>query len=251
MSDPWTDFEEPLGERVKRVLTGMATAYEKARDRSKQTAEHIEGPSGIGDPCARCLGRRFLGRPVTRTYDDPWCRLIGIAVHKMLQEAAEQANETALAVGMTAPFLTEHRVRPDDDLMPKGGELDLYIAPLRTVVDHKIVGRDRLMKYKHNGPGLRYRRQAHLYGWGLICSGADVHVENVAVAFWQRGGRLSDLYVWTEPLSEDIVEEALQRAEAIRKLTRDLGPQALLLLPADPDCWDCGGRDVTPEELIP
>jgi broad specificity phosphatase PhoE len=37
--------------------------------------------------------------------------------------------------------------------------------------------------------------------------------------------------------------------ETIRDQALAIGGAILPLLPADPDCWDCGGKDVSPEEL--
>lgn len=249
----WETVSSPagatVGGRIAMKLRAMVLAHEASRDRSQQSAEMILGPSQIGDPCARCLARYVLGRPVTRAFDDPWCRYIGTAVHDYLSQAADLTNATAAVVGLPAPYLIEHRVHPDDDLMPRGGHLDLYDHAERTIIDHKVVGPAPHKRYRNAGPGPQYRRQAHVYGWGLTLAGYPV--EHVAVAFWLRGGRLSDLHVWTEPYSEDVVEEALSRFAAIRDLARQLGPAVLPMLPADPECYECEGRPVSPEELVP
>lgn len=238
----WDDLTEPLGERIAALLRQMADDYENSRDRSKQTAI---GPSGLGKPCTRCLAREVLGCPVTRTFDDPWCRIIGTAVHAWLDEASVHANVKA----NRADWYAEMKVYPDDELLPKGGNADLYHVPTATVIDHKIVGAARLKHYRAQGPGPQYRRQAHLYGAGFAKLGKPVG--NVAVAFWNRGGRLRDLYVWTEAYDPAIAAEALARFRTIRDLALSTGKAVLPLLPADPDCWDCEGRDVTPEELLP
>jgi hypothetical protein len=231
-----------LGEAIAGDLRDMVRFYEESRDRSVQTDL---GPSQIGNPCTRCLARHVLGMPIERTFDDPWCRILGTAAHAWLEKAAEYSNEQA----GTAMWRTEMRVRPDPELLPRGGSLDLWDVWRKTVIDHKIVGAKPLQKYRTNGPGLQYRRQAHLYGYGVAKAGGPV--EHVALAFWPRGGRLSELYVWTEPYSEAVAVEALDRYRLIRDQARALGPAILPVLPADPDCWDCEGTDVTPEELAP
>lgn len=236
----WDEVADPLGEHLGRLLQDMVRDYENSRDRTKQTAI---GPSSLGNPCTRCLARGVLGRPVAREFDDPWCAIIGTAVHVWLDEAAEHQNKLL----ERCDWLAEMKVHPDPELLPKGGNADLYHLPTATVIDHKIVGTARLKHYRANGPGPQYRRQAHLYGLGYFNAGRPV--TNVAVAFWHRGGRLRDLYVWTEPWRPDLAHEALNRYRTIRDLALAQGPSVLPLLPADPDCWDCKGRPVSPEEL--
>lgn len=229
-----------VGEAIATDLRDMVRMFEGSRDRTRQTAI---GPSGIGNPCTRCLARHALGRPLEREYGDPWCAIIGTAVHSWLAEAAEHSNFTAGEDW----WLAETRVHPHPDVMPAGGSADLYDVLRKTVIDHKVVSAERLKAFKRNGPGLTYRRQAHLYGLGYHRLGKPV--EHVAVAFWCRGGRLSDLHVWTEPYDVDVAMEAITRYRTIRDQALALGGAVLPLLPADPNCWDCGGKDVTPEEL--
>lgn len=231
-----------LGERIATDLRDMVLTYENSRERSVQT--HI-GPSEIGKPCTRCLARHALGAPIARDarYSDPWCAIIGTAVHAWLDKAAQHSNTQAGEEW----WLTETRVQPHPDAMPKGGNADLYDVVRKCVIDHKVVSADRLRSYRLNGPGVQYRRQAHLYGLGFHRLGKPV--EHVAVAFWQRGGRLKDLYVWTEPFDPQIALDAINRYQTIAEQAAAIGPAILPLLPADSDCFDCGGKDVTPEEL--
>lgn len=229
-----------LGERLAEDLRDMVRAYEDGRERSQQT--HI-GPSGIGSPCTRCLARGVLGMALTRDFDDPWCRIIGTAVHEWLECAAHTHN----AAIDRARYATETRVQPHPDVLPKGGNADLYDTDTHTVVDHKVVGAEPLRKYRLNGPGPQYRIQGHLYGLGFHRLGK--RVDHVAIAFWQRGGRLSDLYVWTEPFDAQIALDAINRYRTIRDQALAIGPAILPHLPAHPDCWDCGGKDVSAEEL--
>lgn len=232
-----------LGERIATDLRDMVLAHESGRDRNQQTRDGVLGPSQIGSPCTRCLARHALGIPIERKFSDPWCAIIGTAVHTWLEGAAQTSN----AAAGEDWWLTETRVHPHPDALPKGGNADLYDVVRKTVIDHKIVGAEQLRKYRHNGPGPQYRVQAHLYGLGFHRLGKPV--EHVAVAFWCRGGRLRDLYVWTEPFDAQVALDAIQRYRTIREQAQAIGPAILPHLPADPDCWDCGGKDVTPEEL--
>lgn len=240
----WDDpaLTNALGDRLADDLRDMVRAFEAEAHRSQQTAI---GPSEVGNPCTRCLARHALGMRVTRDYDDPWCRILGTAGHTWLDEAAEAWNVR----NNRGRLIADLHVNPHPDLIPAGGRLDLYDEETHTVVDHKIVGTDQLRKYRLSGPGPRYRTQVHVYGLGQSRTGKKV--EHVAVAFWPRGGRLSDLHVWTEPYQPDVAMTALKRWETIRDQALAIGPGILPHLPADPSCWDCGGKDVSPDELTP
>lgn len=232
-------------ERIADDLRAMVRGYDQAAARSQQKAI---GPSEIGKPCTRCLARHTLGMVAVRDFDDPWCRIIGTSVHSWLQEAADYANVLLDdAKPETARWHAEQRVQPHPDLLPRGGSCDLYDASSGTVIDHKVVGNPSLKKYRLDGPGQQYRVQAHLYGLGYHRLGKPVN--HVAIAFWLRGGRLGDLYVWSEPFDAQVALDALIRYRTIREQALALGPAILPHLPADPACWDCGGKDVTPEEL--
>jgi hypothetical protein len=233
----WDTLGDPLGQRLEDDLREMARAYEHDAPRTQQ---RNLGPSEIGKPCTRCLARAVLGCRVTRLYDDPWCRIIGTATHAWLDDAAVASNVST----DHARYYPELRVQPDTDLLPSGGRCDLYDSDTKTVIDHKIVGAAPLKKYRANGPGRQYRTQAHLYGLGYTHAGH--RVDHVAVAFWNRGGRLTDLHVWTEPYDPHVAQDALDRYRTIRDLAVSLGVAVLPLLPVDPDCWDCGGEDPTP-----
>jgi len=250
MSDTKSIWDAPelavnVGQQIADDLRDMVRAFDARHERSQQTAI---GPSQIGNPCTRCLARHALGMKVVRDFDDPWCRIIGTAVHAWLDTAAGAANIAAMEADQPARWYPEQRVHPHPDLIPSGGTADLYDGlKHHAVIDHKIVGVDKIRKARLNGPDPKYRVQSHVYGLGYHRLGKPV--EHVAVAFWPRGGRLSDLYVWTEPYDVDVAMGALMRWRTIRDKALEVGPAILPLLPADPDCWDCGGKDVTPDEL--
>lgn len=247
MSEVWDQIGDPLGDRLADDLRAMVRLYEAGAERTQQ--RHM-GPSQIGNPCTRCIARNVLGMAIVGEFDDPWCRIIGTATHSWLDEAAGFWNASTLTAegsGRTARWHPEQRVHPHPDLLPSGGKTDLYDAETGTVIDHKIVGDAPLKNYRLSGPGRQYRGQVHLYGLG--CHRAGLEVKNVAIAFWKRGGRLSDLYVWTEPYSADLAMETLQRFRTIRDQALVIGPQIIPLLPADESCWDCGGKDVSADEL--
>lgn len=229
------EMTNALGERLADDLRDMVRSHDAGAPRSKQ---RNLGPSQIGMGCTRCLARYVLGCPVVRQFDDPWCRILGTAGHAWLDEAAATWNVR----NDRARWYPEVRVQPDTELLPSGGKADLYDADTATVVDHKIVGDAALKKYRLNGPGEQYRIQAHLYGLGYANAGHEIR--HVAIAFWKRGGRLSDLYVWTEPYQQQIADQALLRYRTVRDQALALGEAILPLLPADPSCWDCEGKEI-------
>lgn len=247
MTTVWDEFTNALGDRLADDLRDMVRRYEAGAERSRQ--RHI-GPSQLGNPCTRCLARQVLGCPIVRQFDDPWCRILGTAGHAWLDDAATFDNASTLTADGSerAPrWHPEQRVHPHPDLLPSGGKTDLFDEQTGTVIDHKILGVPSLKKIKLNGPGPQYRVQLHVYGLG--CHRLGLTVNNVALAAWPRGGRLSDLYVWTEPYDVQIALDALMRLRTIQEQANAIGPAILPLLPAHPDCWDCEGKDIDPAEV--
>lgn len=234
----WDEIGDAAGERLADQLREMVRHRYNNAGRSQQ--RHL-GPSEIGDPCTYCLATKILGIHDRGPFDDPWLMTIGTAVHSWLEKAAD-----ADARDNDAAWCTETRVYPDNDLLPKGGIADLYQDSTGTVIDHKIVSAEMLKKYKANGPGLTYRRQIHLYGLGF--TQAALKVERVAIAFWMRGGRLSDLHVWSEPYDPAIAQETLDRYRTLRDLCAAAGEAILPTLPTDPSCFNCK-RNPRPEQI--
>lgn len=226
----WDEIADPISEQLRNDLIELVRETDAAADRSQQIDL---GPSQIGNPCSLCLAEQILGVHQPPPFDDPWTRIIGTAIHNWLEEAAAKANVR----NNDARWIPECRVHPDPRLLPSGGRCDLYDSTTATVIDHKTVGATQLKKYKLNGPGATYRRQAHLYGLGYFNAGHEVH--NVALAFWPRGARATDLYVWTEPFDVAIAEEALERYDQLRQLCQVAGTALLANLTSDSDCFVC------------
>lgn len=233
----WDDFGDTLGDRLADDLREMVRQHDQANDRSQQV--HL-GPSEIGNPCTWCLAAQILG--VTSStwehsaWDDGWRAIVGTATHSWLDEAAVSYNVR----NDVARWYPEVRVQPDERLLPAGGRCDLYDSETQTVIDHKTTTKAKLSAYRLSGPGVAYRRQAHLYGKGYALAGHDVR--HVALAFWLRDGMLRDLYVWTEPYSQTIADETLARYDTLRTLCETGGPAVLDSLPPDPDCNQCSRR---------
>lgn len=234
MSNPggvWESFIEAdsgLGLKIKDQLIAMVREADAESDRSQQVDL---GPSEIGNPCSYHLARRILNIPEEE--GDPWCRTIGTATHGWLEEAAVRYNVRH----NHAVFTAEGKVYPDAELLPSGGSADLYHTEYRAVIDHKVIGKPQQTKYRSKGPGQQYRNQVHLYGLGYSMAGLPV--DNVAIAFWLRGGRLSDLYVWIEEYDPMVAQAALDRYRTLRDLVHAAGEAVLDHLPRHAECYRC------------
>lgn len=234
-ADVWDDIGDIHAERLRGELLDMVRHADSKNDRGLQ--RHL-GPSEVGDPCTYCLARKILGVYERGDHYDPWPAIIGTSVHHWLELAAKRDN-----LDNGTAWCPETKVLPDNDLLPKGGKADLYQDTTGTVIDHKIVGLPALRNYKANGPGVTYRRQAHIYGLGF--TNANLPVNRVAIAFWHRGGRMTDLHVWSEPYDQNYALEALDRYRTLRDLCAAAGEAILGSLPQDPDCWTCSRSNKT------
>lgn len=235
MTTVWDDIGDTAGERLRDELIAMVRHADSQGARGRQRAL---GPSEIGDPCTHCLAAKILGVYARDEFYDPWPAIIGTSVHHWLERAAERDNHDN-----DTAWSTEVRVYPDTDLLPKGGNADLYQDTTKTVIDHKVVGLPSLKKYKANGPGVTYRRQIHLYGLGF--TKINLPVERVAIAFWHRGGRTTDLHVWSEPYDESYALAALERYRTLRELCTAGGVAIVDSLPSDPGCFTCSRSNRT------
>ena len=214
---------------VKPELTHFITTAINNHPRSQQIQI---GPSEIGTPCRRRLGYKLLNTPEVNTdRGAAWKPTVGTAVHTWLQTALQSIND-----GLTYDrFYLEERVTVGQ---VNGQDIDVYDRVICWVLDWKIVGDKALRRYRIDGPGEQYRAQAHLYGRGFVAKGQPV--DQVAIVFLPQNGELRDMHVWHEPYDEQVALDALNRAEAITKLTSSLGTAALPLLPtADAYCDYC------------
>lgn len=206
-----------------------------------RTLQKKIGPSEIGGPCARQIGYKLLGLDIVNTTPPPnWKATVGTAVHALLETYFDRFNLMfADSTGGQERFLVEHRVNVGTiggiDIW---GNDDLYDRVTATVIDWKTCTPEKIRHYKANGPGQKYRAQAHLYGRGFIAQGMPV--DNVMLVFLLRNGELRDHYIWHEPYDEQVALDALARANAIHAATALGGRAALALLPtADHYCSNC------------
>ena len=201
----------------RRLIRGMADA----KPRSRQV--HI-GPSELGGPCARRLVYRLSQTPKVNSDADPLAAWIGTAVHAEIEKSLGDEWGTELPVS-----IPEYGI---------AGTLDAYHRPTRTVLDWKVVGDTTLRKVRTAGPGEQYRTQVHAYALGASLAGYDV--DNVAVCFIPRSGRLSSLVLWSEPYDPDVVEAPLRRFEQLKAAADIAGSAAAAMVPTgDAFCTGC------------
>lgn len=226
-----TDLDA-LARQLEAEMREAVWAWDAGRARSQQT--NI-GASEVGHPCDRFLYFKALGVP-EGPRGDSWLASVGTAVHEYL--LADALKPPTWIVGGQrldiAPGIT--------------GTDDVYYAPARVVIDHKILGTESHLAVR-KGRKQQYRVQAHLYGYGWRNRGREV--DYVAIAAWPRSNFLdrpeTGLRVVIEPYDEQVVEAALQRwyrlAEWAAEETYEPARLAPLLPTADGPCGYCPYRD--------
>lgn len=190
----------------------------KKTDRDKQRKV---GPSEIGNPCTKCLGRALMDERRDQDFSlYPW---IGTAVHYFMEHNTfkDAEHELRLHVGTIEGY---------GDI---AGTTDMYMDA--TAVDWKIVGLKNLKKYRVNGVSQQYRFQAMLYGLGLYLAGKPI--EKIAIVFIPRdSGNVKDIWVHEEEWSLEMAEHALARAQAIYDHVKVHGWREL---ESDDNCYPC------------
>lgn len=219
-----------------RDAVALSQAVTSLITRPSARSEQVKvGPSGLGNPCERCLGLEMAGvlpdgpkQPFDHFNLMAW---VGTAVHFYLEHqiAAERwpkvKQEFKVDIGKVGKY---GRV---------SGSTDLYSEPHRTALDFKVRGKDKIRLWRAGAPvPVESRRQAHLYGYGLERAGFPC--EEVCLYMIPRDSMLaSDLYQHIEPYSEKIAKDTIKRAA---RLWRDyVSVGKVELLKSDPSCYSC------------
>lgn len=192
------------------------------------------GPSSLGNPCPRCLGRELTAEGDSFDNDFSLYPWLGTAVHAYLERKVFQTPE----------FMHEQKLYVGDveGYGPIKGTADLvrYVKDEHDnyVLDWKIVGIKKIKTYRVNGPPTQYRYQAMLYGRG--CALAGFPVDSVAICFIPRdSGNVNDIFIHEEAYQEEMAVAALARAAEIHKLALLEGWEEL---PSDDGCWTCNNN---------
>jgi len=221
---------------LKEEIDGLIVDAINNQPRSLQTRI---GPSEMGIPCDLRLGYKLAGHPVCNTEDRmPWKPWLGTQAHDGMATIFQLANAKFPPRPNGDPrFLVEYRV---DVGVVNGedvdGQCDLYVDGL--VIDWKFTGGDQLRKYKKNGPGPQYEKQAHLYAAGWEAKGYPVHT--VAVYFLPRDQEFRQRYFWHAAYDRQTAAGTVEKVDGIAKLVAALGPAAFpLLKTANAYCQYC------------
>ncbi|MEU3162920.1 hypothetical protein [Streptosporangium sp. NPDC006930] len=225
-----TAFTQPAAGWAATPLTGLAGAIatsvvstvKHAGANAPRSLQKVIGPSGIGMPCTRRLAYTLTDQPPINTGGDPWASIIGTAVHAWMADVYEAENRRLGA----ERYLVEKRLHIRGNIY---GSSDLFDRGTGAVIDWKVVGPDQLKKYAKQGPGDQYRTQGHIYGLGQENAGEVVN--DVAIVFLPRGGRIDGLHVWSEPYDRSIALAALERMDNVLTALSALDP------PNNPDAW--------------
>ncbi|MEO3851725.1 hypothetical protein ABGB09_29555 [Streptomyces sp. B8F3] len=218
------EFGQALAERLAQFIVDADAG-------SARSLQKCIGPSEVGEPCERRLSYRMLDWPQPNLGRDPIAAVIGTGFHMWMAEQFQARNtgdryKTEQRVVVRTGY-TEHATL--------SGSADLYDRLLGCNLDWKLVGSTSLDRYRRQGPGEKYRIQAHLYGLGQENAGEQV--DRVAVVFVARWHQLK-IHVWSEPYQQQIALDALARLDRIQQRLMDLDPEAHPQrwgqIPADP-----------------
>jgi hypothetical protein len=231
------EYSQQLAENIANFIINA----DAGSARSQQVAI---GPSEVGEPCERQLSYKMLDWQQTNTAHDPIAAIIGTGFHLWMAEKFE-AKQSILPGSNTPRYRIEERVAVREAINPVAnlhGSADLFDRLLHANLDWKLVGVSSLDKYRRQGPGEKYRIQAHLYGLGQENAGEQI--DRVAVVFVARHHELK-VHVWSEPYQPDIAENALARLDAIRARLVALDPEttpanwSAIPTPDKPNCRFC------------
>ncbi|MGW5852135.1 hypothetical protein ACWFQ8_30020 [Streptomyces sp. NPDC055254] len=230
------EYGELLAQRIGQFIIDA----DKNSGRSKQRAI---GPSEVGEPCERQLSYKILDWPETNTNRDPIAAIIGTGFHMWMAEQFE-ARQAPMSDGQPR-YRIEERVTVRQGHTAAGtlaGSSDLYDRLAMLNNDWKLVGKSSHDKYRRQGPGEKYRIQAHLYGLGQ--ENAGHRPARVAVTFIGRHHELM-VHVWSEPYQPQIALDALARLDRItataQSLELDHHPEnwRMIPIPEKPNCRFC------------
>jgi hypothetical protein len=212
-------------------LRDMIQARHEATPRHQQVEL---GPSDVSHPCMRKMAFGMMQVPQSNPDYDPLPSIIGVATHTWLESAVNHANEV---LGRER-WIPESRVHVTEGL---SGSSDVYDSDTQTVVDWKIPGATRFLKYIKD-PGPLYKLQVQFYGLGF--ENAGLPVKRVAIAFIPRAGTLRKMHLWQADYDRQAALAGLRKRDAVIALINDLeiesNPERYHWIPAEPfDCLFC------------
>lgn len=183
---------------LKEVI--MQAIYRKA-DGAPRSQQVEVGPSEIGGKCKRRLWLRLHGGEQCNFSTEGLAAEMGTAWHSYMDEALHGIDP------WQERYLREQEFTRDG----LRGHVDLFDTEQGIVVDYKTTTLKRIP----NSITGQYRTQVHLYGW-LISQ--QHQVNEVALMFFPRDGKFTDVAYVSEPYDEAVALEALAELERVRAL---------------------------------
>lgn len=249
---------EPSKAEVARAVDGTGLRDEilriirHAASNSERSLQRAIGPSQVGTKCHRKLAFEMSDVPKGRDTTDPLASILGTAYHDWLAEKFARANPPPPAPPI---WLLENRVDVGFGLY---GSSDVLHVPSGTVIDWKLLGNTTFAEYTKisdefpdGNPSVDYRIQGHCYGLGFSRkinpeTLKPYQVNKVAIAFFGRSKRLSDLHIWSEPWDPTIALKALKRRGLLQAwLDRGNHPLSVGAVPGGACHW-CDFKSIKP-----
>lgn len=202
--------------------TKVIAEITKKTERDKQRRI---GPSEIGNPCDKCLGRALMDERAEQDFSlYPW---LGTGNHYYMEDHTfkDYKHELRLMVG-EIPGYGEIK-----------GTTDMFDTDEHAVVDWKFVGLKAIKKYRTSGVSDQYRFQAQTYGRGAELAGLEP--KKIVIVFIPRdSGNVKDIWVHEEEYQPEMAKAALDRATGIYNWLQEEGNHWRDLEEGS-DCFQC------------
>lgn len=190
------------------------------RDKQKRI-----GPSDIGNPCDKCLGRAMMDERAEQDFSlYPW---LGTGNHLYMEQETfpDYEHEMKLYVGDVEGY------------GPIKGTTDMYDKDEKAAVDWKFVGAKKIKQYRTGGVSDQYRFQAMTYARGIEMLGLPI--EKICIVFIPRdSGNVKDIWVHEEEYQPEMAAAALDRATQIWAFLQEEG-NTWRDLEEDDNCFQC------------
>ena len=158
---------------------------------------------------------------------------------------AKNVHDYYRAHDLDPPYI-EHRIDAGNGLT---GTTDLFTVYWgNSVVDWKLCGKDTMSAVAEEFPS-KHRIQANIYGVGIMNEQIGT-VDNIAVVYLPRSGRLKDAVVHAEEFNPELAYEFMERRWRIEINIKEIwkidqNPHLWPQVPATPgkDCFFCPYRN--------
>lgn len=197
------------------------------------------GPSGIGDPCDRCVGEtmrlRLPGVPF-RSRPPGLKAFRGTGMHMAIEQQLADTAHLMADNDMGERLEQAYDIQEIPGYGMIRGTTDYYRQDLATVIDWKSSDRAKIRKYRMNGVPTVYEYQGDSYGLGISNLGLPVRWVSI-IFFPADSNNWDDIWQYVKPFDADNARRAFRRATTIWEQFVLLGRVSELA--SDDDCWRC------------